>query len=70
MTQATQEWMRLPSKGYDPTFGLSRSWYYGAIEKGLIRSSVLRNRGCLKGVRLIDVDSVRRLVESNVVGMV
>ena len=67
-TATDQEWMRLPSRGYDPRFGLSRSWYYNAIDKGLIKSSVLRNRGCLKGVRLIHVDSVRALIEANMQG--
>jgi hypothetical protein len=68
MTQATQEWMRLPSKGYDPLFGCSRSWYYNEIAAGRIRSSVLRKRGCLKGIRLIHVESVRRLIEANAEG--
>ncbi len=60
------EWMRLPTRGYDPNFGLSRSWFYSAINAGLIRSSVLKRKGCLTGVRLVNVASVRELIEKNI----
>lgn len=63
----SQEWMRLPSKGRDPVFGLSRPWYYDAIKKGLIRSASLRRKGALTGVRLVNVASVRAYIERNIV---
>lgn len=64
----TPDWMRLPSRGRDPIFGLSRAWYYGEIKRGSIRSSCLRREGCLTGVRLVNVASVRRLIEKHIEG--
>jgi hypothetical protein len=63
-----QDWMRLPSRGRDPIFGLSRAWYYGEIKRGSIRTSCLRREGCLTGVRLVNVASVRRLIEKHIEG--
>lgn len=42
----------------DPFFGLTRGFYYQRIQAGDIRSVSLRQRGKLKGCRLIDYDSV------------
>ncbi|MCE9616484.1 MAG: hypothetical protein K8T26_19595 [Lentisphaerae bacterium] len=58
--------MRLPSRGQDPIFGLSRPWYYAAIKSGAIRSSCLRRPGALTGVRLVSVASVREYIEAHV----
>ncbi len=60
---ASKEWMRLPSKGRDPIFGLTRAFYYSLIERGEIRSACLRRRGALTGVRLINIESVRNYIE-------
>ena len=60
------EWMRLPTRGRDPVFGLSRPWYYDAIKRGLIRSSCLRRKGALTGVRLVNVASVRQYIEKHI----
>ena len=65
-TGAGPEWMRLPTRGYDPIFGLSRSWYYSQIAAGSIRSANLKRKGCLTGVRLVNVGSVRELIERNI----
>ena len=53
------EFFRLPSPGKrDPYFGLSRGWYYKAAELGEIKMVALRQRGLLRGVRLVVYDSV------------
>jgi len=58
---ATQrvEFFRLPAPGKrDPHFGLSRGWYYKAAGFGEIKMVALRQRGALRGVRLVAYDSV------------
>jgi hypothetical protein len=63
------EFFRLPQPGKrDPYFGLSRAWYYKAAALGEIRMIAVRQRGALRGVRLVVYDSVadyiRRSAES------
>jgi len=62
------EWMRLPRRGRDAIFGLTRPWYYQAIKAGVIRSACLRRRGALTGVRLVNVASVREYIEKHTEG--
>jgi hypothetical protein len=53
------EFFRLPQPGKrDPFFGLSRGWYYKAHAAGEIRMVAVRQRGALRGVRLVVYDSV------------
>jgi hypothetical protein len=53
------EFFRLPASGArDPFFGLSRSWYYTAAALGEIRMIAVRKRGAVRGVRLVEYDSV------------
>lgn len=53
------EFFRLPQPGKrDPHFGLSRAWYYKAASLGEIRMVAVRQRGALRGVRLVVYDSV------------
>jgi hypothetical protein len=53
------EFFRLPAPGKrDPYFGLSRGWYYKAAGSGEIKMVALRQRGSLRGVRLVSYDSV------------
>jgi hypothetical protein len=53
------EFFRLPQPGKrDPFFGLSRGWYYKAAAAGEIRMVAIRNRGAVRGVRLVAYDSV------------
>lgn len=53
------EFFRLPAPGKrDPHFGLSRGWYYKAAALGEIRMVAVRQRGALRGVRLVVYDSV------------
>jgi hypothetical protein len=53
------EFFRLPQPGKrDPYFGLSRAWYYKATALGEIRMVAVRQRGAVRGVRLVVYDSV------------
>ncbi|HVX91073.1 MAG TPA: hypothetical protein VHC20_05625 [Candidatus Paceibacterota bacterium] len=53
------EFFRLPPPGKrDPFFGLSRGWYYKASAAGEIKMVAIRNRGAVRGVRLVAYDSV------------
>jgi len=53
------EFFRLPAPGKrDPFFGLSRGWYYKAAAAGEIRMVAVRQRGAVRGVRLVAYDSV------------
>jgi hypothetical protein len=53
------EFFRLPApKKRDPFFGLSRGWYYKAEKRGEIKMVAVRQRGAVRGVRLVAYDSV------------
>jgi len=57
------EFFRLPAPGKrDPHFGLSRGWYYKTAALGEIRMISVRQRNALRGVRLIEYDSVAAYV--------
>lgn len=59
IAQHRVEFFRLPQPGKrDPFFGLSRGWYYKAHAAGEIRMVAVRQRGALRGVRLVAYDSV------------
>ena len=55
---------RLPIKGGDKYFGLTRSWYYQAEKEGLIRLVRIRTRGRLRGITLVPYDDVAALVDA------
>ena len=55
---------RLPSKGGDPFFGLTRSWYYAAESAGFLRLVRLRQRGKVRGVVLVPYLDVAALVRA------
>ena len=53
------EFFRLPPPGKrDPFFGFSRGWYYKAAAAGEIKMIALRQRGAIRGVRLVVYDSI------------
>ena len=57
------EFFRLPAPGKrDPHFGLSRGWYYKASALGEIKMVAVRQRGALRGVRLVVYDSVANYI--------
>ena len=61
--QRGPEFFRLPHRGGDPHFGLSRAWYYLAEKRGILKLIRLRDRGKLRGVTLVPYDAVRKLIE-------
>jgi hypothetical protein len=58
------ETYRLPSKGGDRYFGLTRSWYYQAEKEGILRLIRIRARGKIRGVTLVPYDDVAALVNA------
>ena len=62
MPVSRPETFRLPKRGGDPFFGLSRAWYYAAEKNGLIKLGRLRDRGKLRGVTLVPYDDVAALI--------
>jgi len=59
---ANAEFFRLPHRGGDPIFGLSRSFYYQAERDGLLQMVRLRSRGKQRGVVLVAVSAVRDMI--------
>jgi Helix-turn-helix domain len=55
------EWLRVPEAVR--LFGLCRSSLYELIAAGTIKSTALRKRGALRGIRLINYDSLAAFVE-------
>jgi hypothetical protein len=60
------EWARLPTRGPDPLFGLSRAFYYQLITAGQIKTACIRRPGASTGVRLVHVPSVRAYIEKHI----
>jgi len=59
LTAHQVEFFRLPAPGKrDPHFGLSRGWYYKTAALGEIKMIAVRQRNALRGVRLVQYDSV------------
>jgi hypothetical protein len=56
------KWLRIPDAVR--VSGLCRSSLYGLMREGKIRSVCLRPSDGLKGVRLINADSLNRWIES------
>lgn len=52
------EFFRLPKKGGDPFFGLSRSTYYALERQGTVILVRLRLRGTTSGIVLVPYDRV------------
>lgn len=59
------EWLRVPEAVR--LFGLGRSYLYELIGAGSIRSTSIRRRGALRGIRLISYDSLVAYIECGVV---
>jgi hypothetical protein len=56
------ETYRLPNKGGDPFFGLTRSWYYQAEQEGILQLIRIRKRGRQRGVTLVPYDDVAAII--------
>ena len=48
-----------------PLYGISRSTAYNYMNDGLVKSTVIRRPGNERGVRLISVDSLKKLIEKS-----
>ena len=61
---AKPEWLRIP----DATrlFGIGRSSLYELITAGKVRSVCLKQRNALRGIRLINYDSLKAFIEEAV----
>ncbi len=55
----TPEFFRLPNKGGDSNFGLTRSFYYEGEKRGYWKLVRLRDRGKLRGITLVPYDAVK-----------
>jgi hypothetical protein len=55
------EWLRVPEAVR--LFGISRSALYELIAEGKIKSTCLRKRGAIRGIRIISYDSLASFVE-------
>jgi hypothetical protein len=60
------EWLRIPEA--IRLFGVGRSKLYELIGDGSIRSTCLRKRGAVRGIRLISFDSLASHVENEATG--
>lgn len=58
----TPEFFRLPARGLDPHFGLSRSFYYSLERDGLIQMVRLRRPGAIRGALLVPYASVKAVI--------
>lgn len=59
------EWLRLPKPGtLCPHSGLSRTVLYQLCKANKIKSTVLRQRGASRGIRLISFDSLMTYLRS------
>jgi len=57
------ETFRLPTKGGDPFFGLTRSYYYHGEKLGYWRLFRLRKRGNIRGVTLVPFDEIKAFLQ-------
>lgn len=62
------EAFRLPSKGPDPHFGLSRSYYYEGEKLGWWKLIRLRKRSKIRGVTLVPYDAIAAHVRAQMNG--
>jgi hypothetical protein len=61
-TAHAPEFFRLPARGLDPHFGLSRTYYYSLERDGLIRMVRLRRPGTIRGTLLVPYAAVKALI--------
>jgi len=62
-----ERWMRMPNKPGERIQGFSRAGIYRLIDAGKIRTAVIRQPGCTKGIRLIWEASLVAVIEKHVV---
>lgn len=57
-----QEWLRLPDASR--VSGIGRSSLYILIKQGRVKSVCLRKRNSIRGIRLVNADSLNAFIES------
>lgn len=60
--QDRREWMRV--RQAVSCFSIGRSSLYKLLSKGLVKSVSIKERGALRGIRLINADSIRNYLEN------
>lgn len=60
------EFFRLPSRGVDPHFGLSRAFYYNLDATGQVLLVRIRKRGTQRGVTLVNYEAMSRFLAKTV----
>ena len=56
------EWLRIPDA--IRFSGLGRSSLYELMKKGKVKSVCLRKRNCIRGIRLVNAESLNAFIES------
>ena len=56
---------RLRPKDACQRFSVSRSWLYERLAEGQIKSTCIRRRGAVRGIRLISRDSLAEYIEAS-----
>ena len=56
------EWLRVGEAVHYSS--ISRTLLYELLNEGKIESRLLRKRGCLRGIRLVSVDSLETFIKS------
>lgn len=65
-TNCSPEWLRIPAACQ--RFGIGRSWLYLRIASGEIKSASIRQRGAIRGIRLVSRDSLAAFIERQAAG--
>ena len=60
------EFFRLPNRGVDPHFGLSRAFYYKLDATGQVLLVRIRKRGTQRGVTLVNYEAMSRFLAKTV----
>ena len=55
------EWLRIPDA--IKLYGIGRSSLYELMAEGKIKTALLRQRGSVRGIRLLSADSLSRYIE-------
>ena len=63
--EADREWVRV--KDAVRLFGIGRATLYSWMADGRLKSACIRKRHCVRGIRLINVASLRSLIELSVI---
>lgn len=62
------EFFRLPTKGGDPFFGLTRAFYYIGEIRGYWKLTRIRARGKIRGITLVSYDAVAAFIHKQIEG--